>query len=138
MPNAEEKFLKHYEQFIDRHTKARKRYFQQYYFSSNPPRRRKLEEAFFDSVESLRRFESSLSEKKWEIVEKKKRKTYREDHLYSHNHKLDPSHREKMDEEKESWTDPSLNPTQLNRKSYKNDREVSTGTMEDYHRYRTK
>ena len=124
--SSEEKFLREYEHFTRNHQEARNRYFEQYY-RGDDRRRRKLELTFFKTVEKLRDFEAQITDKQWVLI---KHPAYANDATYSTNHQLTGP-----EATCKEWTDSMMSPTQLNRKSFRHDRETSMGTMEDYQKY---
>ena len=139
-----EKFLKTYESLIKNHNDRRRIYFDNYHKGGHH-RQRKLELAFFDAVENLRAFEDKITETQRKLVEKNKWILYGEDRTYSKNRSLTVAP-ECQEEQKppspssspdETYEDPMTSPVQLKRKSFKDDREESLGTMEDYTNYRS-
>lgn len=130
--SPEEKFLRSYDQAIQKHDDARKVYFQEFH-RVDPNRRRKLELIFFRAVENLRTFEEKLVDWQKDLINSKKWKKYRLDDTYSNNHPDQDILTPPSDSEIQ---DSMVLESQRNRDTFQNDTEESKGSIEDYKAYK--
>ncbi|MCY4645073.1 MAG: hypothetical protein OXB88_10685 [Bacteriovoracales bacterium] len=128
--SAHQKFLREYEYLIKNHDEARKNYFEKF-DKNEPQRRRKLELRFFKAVEKLREFEDGITPEQKALIESRKWVSYEEDSTYSTNHSLSSP-----DPTPNRWEDSMMTKTQLERESFRDDRQESVGDLEDYKKYR--
>lgn len=128
----EEKFFRSYENLFYRHEKAKNEYFAMFN-RVDWRRRRKLELRFYETIEALRKFEDELEPWQRDLIDSKKWINYKLDITYSKNHELtgpeDPPPEEDIE-------DPMILQSQKNRDDYSSDEEESSGTYEDYERYK--
>lgn len=120
-----------YDNLLEQHLINRRKYYE--YFNRVDDRQlMKLEKNFFDSIEHLRRFESSLEPWQREALERRKTERYKLDNTYSSNHSLDPL-QQKVELPQEEMEDPHFKDSQKEAfEEYKNDTEESEGSFEDY------
>jgi len=123
-----------YEKLRDTHLEARKKYFE-FYYRAEERERLRLEGNFNRTLEDWRLFEDNLSEEQKILLDK------RIDQLdydldYSLTHDLDPYQEIEIPAEG-TEEDPHLLPGQKNHQ-YREDKEESTGTMDDYLKYKGK
>lgn len=116
-----------YDALLDEHLAARKRYFE-YFNRVDDRQRKKMEDQFFHSIEKLRNFENSLRPWQKEFLVKKVDR-YSLDLTYSSNHELPI---EGKSEVEGPFSDPHFLKSQELRPSYKDDKEETLGTIEDY------
>ena len=121
-----------YDNLLEQHLITRRKYYE--YFNRVDERQLyKLEKNFFDSIEHLRRFEANLEPWQREALEKRKTERYKLDLTYSDNRGWDPKEVTKVEVKLEEIEDPHFKDTQKEAYSeYREDREESVGTYEDY------
>ena len=120
-------YLTKYHRLMDNHLEARAKYYDLFY-KVNDKHLKKLEKNFSDTMNNIRKFEQEFPAKfkgMPEIITAKAKL----DTTYSQNHNLGVSG-DKPPAPDTSF-DPHFTSSQKNL-SYKEDREESTGTMEDY------
>lgn len=125
-----------YDNLLEQHMITRRKYFE--YFNRVDERQLyKLEKNFFDSIEHLRRFESSLEPWQREALEKRKTERYRPDLTYSDNRGWNPDEVAKADFQPDENEDPHFKDSQKEAfVEYKDDKEESVGTFEDYLKFK--
>lgn len=124
--SVETLYMRHLE-LIEYHMQMRKKYYEQFYRGDERNRKR-LERDFFKSIETLRNFESNIPAHQKERFNKLLNR-YPLEKTYTENHHLPI---EGTIQEQEQILDPHVNMNQLNRPSYKEDREESVGALLDY------
>lgn len=135
-PLTSNQVLVKYDNLLEQHLIARRKYFE--YFNRVDDRQlRRLEKNFYDSVEHLRRFEANLEPWQREALEKRKTERYAIDATYSLNRGLDPLAPVPVEVAPEEIEDPHFKDSQKEAfEEYKEDEEESSGTYEDYLRYK--
>lgn len=135
-PLTSNQVLVKYDNLLDQHLIARRKYFE--YFNRVDDRQlRRLEKNFYDSVEHLRRFEGNLEPWQREALEKRKTERYAIDATYSLNRGLDPHASPEVEVTPEEIEDPHFKDSQKEAfEEYKEDTEESSGSYEDYLRYK--
>ena len=127
---SHEKLVKAYYVMIEKIQIARRKYFDDFHHQ-DPNRVLKLQKSFERSMDELRAWESKLSPKEAEIILKEKKP----DHTYSTIQNLSPIGVNEI--KSEEIKDPHLINSQNEAiKKYKQDREESVGTMDDYRSYK--
>lgn len=122
-----------YNNLLEQHLLARKKYFALYH-RADPKQKAKLERIYYNTIGKLREFERSLSGDKQEIFQKHFN-PFKEDHKYSTNHEIEPlaehvSHQGEFD-------DPHFLEIQKEAKTeYSVDTEESVGSIDDYKQYK--
>jgi hypothetical protein len=121
-----------YDNLLEQHLITRRKYYE--YFNRVDERQLyKLEKNFFDSIEHLRRFEASLEPWQLEALEKRKTERYKLDLTYSNNRGWNPEEIANADYQPDPNEDPHFKDTQKEAfVEYRDDREESVGTYEDY------
>jgi tRNA splicing endonuclease len=121
-----------YDNLLEQHLITRKKYYE-YFNRVDEKQLKKLESNFFQSIEHLRRFESSLEPWQREALEKRKTERYRNDLTYSQNRGLDPNDFKPEVISEDQIEDPHFKDSQKEAfEMYKDDFEESEGTIEDY------
>lgn len=125
-------FLKRYDQLVEQHYRARKKYFNLYH-RSGPRQLLKLEKAFYQAIEDLRKFEDGLEpDKKQMLVERLK--LYPLDHDYTVEKEIEKEG--VMEVPLDHNEEPHYLESQKSLPSFADDTEESTGSMEDYESYK--
>jgi len=125
-------YLNKYDQLVEQHYRARKKYFE-YYHRSGTRQLDKLEKAFYRSIEQLRTFEESLKPEQREALAEKL-KLYPLDHDYSVV--KDIAKEGIMEVSLDFNEEPHYLESQKSRDSYADDTEESSGSLEDYEAYK--
>ncbi len=126
-PEKSSSVMDHILELESRYMAARKKYYEKYH-TPDLKQRDKLERDFVNTKKRLNDYIDNLKgEKKEEFL--KIRKELNFDHTYAENHDLDPKEK---DVDPTLGDDPHITHEQKQRKSYSDDTEESTGTMEDY------
>jgi hypothetical protein len=126
-----QKTLHKYENLLDQHLQARRKYFEQYHRVA-PEGRLRLENIFFKSIEQLRDFENKLApDLKEQLQDHIDR--YNDDSTYTDNHGLPIA--PPPEEVPASGDDPHLLESQK-RANFKADVEESVGSLDDYYSYK--
>jgi hypothetical protein len=122
-----------YLNLLEQHLTSRRKYFED--FDRDDGRHRKrLERNFFNTIEQLRAFESRLDARQKEALLNHVER-YRKDHTYSSNHEISPE--AEAVEPEGDFPDPHFTALQIEAfKLYAEDREESSGTMDDYEAYK--
>jgi hypothetical protein len=110
------------------HIQARRKYFDNFHLV-NDQQRAKHEREFSQTGEQLRRFEDNLTPQQRELVFKNTDQ-YLWDDTYSENHELDPDG--VLEKNEGPYDDPHFSLQQKHRPQYKDDKEESSGSMDDY------
>ena len=133
-PKNADTLVSKYLNLLDQHLSARKKYFEMYY-RADPNQKVKLEKNFYKTVEQLREFEAKIPQ---DLKEKFILKTdqYGPDNDYSTGHNI-PKEGALEIESNEEIQDPHYLNSQMEA-SYKDDREESSGAMEEYLNYKSK
>ncbi len=120
-----------YLNLLEKHLESRRKYFDLYH-RADPRQLAKLEKSFYRTLTELREYEDNL---KPELKEKfdSKYNGLELDHTYSSNHEI-PAEVEAVAAEGD-FEDPHLLPTQK-KGLYAEDTEESSGSIEDYNRYK--
>ncbi len=126
-----QKVLHKYENFLEQHLNARRKYFEQFYRTHEDGRAR-LEHNFFKSIEQLRDFEEKLPDDV-KILLKNHIDRYREDNIYTQNHELPLA--PPKEEIVTKIEDPHRLESQKQAK-YAHDAEESNGSLDDYYAYK--
>lgn len=116
-----------YLSFVEKHVEARRKYYD-FFYRADPNQLRKLEREFVESQAQLLAFEESLNPKDREQLHR----DYGgkpEDRVYSSNHEISPDPVEVSTQA--NYDDPHVLESQK-RADFKDDREESVGTIEDY------
>jgi hypothetical protein len=120
-----------YNNLLEQHLLARKKYFALYH-RADPNQKAKLERIYNNTINKLREFEAGLTGEKKELFEKHFH-SLKKDHIYSTNHELPPV-AEHVSHQGE-FEDPHY--LELQKESdFKNDTEESSGTIDDYKAYK--
>jgi hypothetical protein len=131
-PLTTNQVLVKYDNLLEQHLITRKKYYE-YFNRVDEKQLKKLESNFFQSIEHLRRFESSLEPWQREALEKRKTERYRNDLTYSQNRGLDPNDFKPEVISEDQIEDPHFKDSQKEAfEMYKDDFEESEGTIEDY------
>lgn len=121
-----------YDNLLEQHLITRKKYFE-YYNRVDDRQLYRLEKNFFDSIEHLRRFEENLEPWQREALEKRKTERYKLDLTYSNNRNWNPEEIAQAGFEPDENEDPHFKESQKEAfEEYKDDKEESVGTYEDY------
>ncbi|WP_127715948.1 hypothetical protein [Halobacteriovorax sp. HLS] len=129
--SAEELITLKYNNLLEQHLLARKKYFALFH-RADPNQKAKLERIYYNTASKLREFEMTLTGEKKELF-KKHFDSLKPDYQYSTNHDLPPepehvSHQEEFE-------DPHYLEMQKEAK-YADDTEESMGSIEDYKKYK--
>lgn len=120
-----------YQNLLDQHLIARKKYFELFY-RADSQQKLKLERNFYQTLFDLRDFEEKATDEIREFLliktDGKKR-----DLIYSENHSLETVG--KIEIQDNQIVDPHLLTSQI-KADYKTDTEESSGTLEDYNKYK--
>lgn len=128
--------LMQYDRLVEQHIEARRKYHELYYRCDNN-RLNKLENQFFITAQRIVRFEREL--RPWQVEQLRKQRTeiYPLDttysSLYPEAEKLEPSNQPQQN----VVVVQHISPVQKARPSYKDDKEISEGTLEDYLQYKS-
>ena len=125
------RILQKYENLMEQHAIARKKYFEMYGRVEGKQLNR-VEHNFQKTLVAIKEFVDSLKDWQKEVLDKKLN-FYPEDRQYSSTHDLEPVG-DQVDFEGE-FEDPHLLETQKNHE-WSNDTEQSEGTMDDYNKYK--
>ena len=126
--------LMQYDRLMEQHIEARRKYHELYY-RCDDNRLNKLEDQFFITAQRLIRFEREL--RPWQVEQLRKQRTeiYPLDttysSLYPEAEKIEPAA-----VQSQPVVVQHISPVQKARPSYRDDREVSEGTVEDYLQYK--
>jgi len=120
-----------YNNLLEQHLLARKKYFALYH-RADPNQKAKLERIYTNTISKLREFERSLTGEKKDVFEKHFH-SLKVDHEYSSNHELNPvaehvSHQG-------DFKDPHYLEMQIE-SDFSSDTEESSGSIEDYKSYK--
>lgn len=126
-----EKVFRRYEYLQEQHCIARRKYFENYYKSEGAQRERS-EKSFYNSLEQLRDYVSTLSPEQKEAFEKKYNGSPL-DLTYSQTRNL-PAQSERV-KFSDKFEDPHVLKSQKET-DYSSDTEESIGTLEDYQKYK--
>lgn len=134
--NGLDQLLLQYDRLVDQHIEARKKLHELYYRCDNN-RLYKLEDQFFLTAQKILKFQRELRPWQLDLLKKHRTEIYPLDTAYSSAH----PEAEKFDNTTASTVTSSnlyhISPVQLNRPSYKDDSEISEGTIEDYLQYKS-
>ena len=121
-----------YDNLLEQHMITRRKYYE-YFNRADERQLLRLEKNFYDSIEHLRRFEEGLEVWQREALESRKTERYRIDSTYSENRGWDPLAVQPIEVAPEDIEDPHFKDTQKEAfDEYRNDREESVGSFEDY------
>lgn len=129
-PLRDHEIILKYDNLMEQHLLARKRYFENYH-RKDKKRVEKLERNFQKTGLDVRAFENRLKPHQFEILEKK-----------INGYALDLDYSTRTGEEPITelptgpFADPHENEVQASRPEFKDDTELTMGTMEDYEKYR--
>ncbi|MBG59103.1 MAG: hypothetical protein CME67_05315 [Halobacteriovoraceae bacterium] len=125
------RILQKYDNLLEQHIVARRKFYEMH-GRAQGRQLEKIENNFRSTLEAIRRFETNL--KDWQIeVLKEKIDRYPADRQFSSTHGLEPKGEEVAFSGE--FEDPHLLPTQIEA-DFSNDTEESTGTIEDYKKYK--
>jgi hypothetical protein len=127
-----DKLEKSYMILMEKYLHARRKYFDNFYKASGE-QLKSLEKNFYRTLDEVRKFEEEVPEQFKEKFEGKGNKEAL-DLIYSENHQIEPFP-EVTPIPEEEIVDPHLLTTQL-QADFKEDTEESSGTMDDYKRYK--
>lgn len=132
-PLSPAQVVQKYLNLLEQHLMNRRKYYE--FFNREDGRhRRRLEKNFFNTIEQLRRFEEKLDGRQREVL-KAHVERYRLDLTYSTNHEISPIPEPVPTEGK--FEDPHFTPLQDEAfKLWADDREESSGSIEDYLAYK--
>jgi len=135
-PLTTNQVLVKYDNLLEQHLITRKKYYE--YFNRVDYRQlKKLETNFFQSIEHLRKFESSLEAWQRDALEKRKTERYKLDLTYSLNRGLDTTVKPEVLVSADEIEDPHFKDSQKEAfEAYKNDTEESEGSFEDYLKFK--
>jgi hypothetical protein len=120
-----------YNNLLEQHLLARKKYFALFH-RADPNQKAKLERIYYNTVSKLREFEDSLTGEKKELFEKHFH-SLKKDHAYSTNHEL-PVIAEHVSHQGD-FEDPHY--LELQKEAdFSEDTDESTGSIEDYKAYK--
>ena len=125
------RILQKYDNLIEQHIVARKKYFELYGRASGK-QLEKVESNYEKTLRDLRSFEAGLKDWQKDVLEKKVN-MYPEDRHYSSVNNIDP--KGELVPFAGDFEDPHLLPTQKS-ENWQQDSEESAGTMEDYYQYK--
>ena len=129
-PPSSESIIKRYGKILDLHLAARKKHHDLFH-KADPQQKTRLEKNYYQTLENLRKFEEGLRPEEKELFFKEYR-ALNPDITYSNNHELS------QEGEVLSMTefeDPHVLPGQRE-SAYAEDTEESTGTIEDYKKFK--
>jgi hypothetical protein len=128
-----EQILIQYDKLVDQHIEARRKFHELYYRCDNN-RLNKLEDQFYLTAQRILKFEREL--RPWQLEQLKKQRTeiYPLDTAYSSAHP--EAEKNELSTDKPVVIHYHLTPDQLSRPSYKEDTEMSMGSMDDYLKYK--
>lgn len=134
--NSLDQLLQQYDRLLDQHIEARKKFYELYY-RCDENRLYKLEDQFYLTAQRIIKFERDLRPWQLDLLKKHRTEIYPLDVVYSSQH----PDAEKFDKTKVvDVPNPNkfhISPVQLSRVSYKEDKETSEGSMEDYLQYKS-
>ncbi len=135
-PLTTNQVLVKYDNLLEQHLITRKKYYE--YFNRVDYRQlKKLETNFFQSIEHLRKFESSLETWQRDALEKRKTERYKLDLTYSLNRGLDTTLKPEVLISANEIDDPHFKDSQKEAfEAYRNDTEESVGSFEDYLKFK--
>lgn len=120
-----------YQNLLDQHLIARRKYFELYYRADHL-QKNKLERNFYQTLYDLRDFEEKCTDEIRDYLQIKTNGK-REDLIYSENHLLPKTGA--LEVEGDQFEDPHYLPSQA-RADYSEDTEESSGSIEDYMKYK--
>lgn len=126
-----DRLVEKYINLLDQHLVARRK-FHDLYYRAEIPQLNKLERLFYQSLNDLREFENKIPEEVKSLFNQRIN-GLKLDTTYSENHQLNPQ--QTINETEIEITDPHLLQSQKS-KSFKDDTEESTGSIEDYNLYK--
>lgn len=129
--NPEELITLKYNNLLEQHLLARKKYFALYH-RADPNQKAKLERIYNNTIAKLREFEASLTGDKKELFEKHFH-SLKPDEIYSTNHDL-PKVAEHISHQGD-FDDPHFLELQKEA-NFKEDTEESSGSIDDYKAYK--
>lgn len=134
--NSTDQLLQQYDRLVDQHIDARRK-FHELFYRCDDNRLYKLEDQFYGSAQRIIKFERELRPWQLDILRKHRTEIYPPDLVYSTAH----PEAEIVDKATVATAPPAnlfhISAVQLNRPSYKDDAEISEGTLEDYLQYKS-
>jgi hypothetical protein len=125
-----------YDNLLEQHLVMRKKYFE-YFNRVDDKQLKRLEKNFFDSIDHLRRFEDQLEPWQKEALEKRRTERYQPDLTYSLNRGWNPEEIRLSEFAPDENEDPHFKDSQREAfEEYKEDKEESEGSFEDYLNYK--
>lgn len=126
-----ERIYEKYLNLLDQHLIARRKYHDLFY-RADPAQKNKLERNFYNSLNEVRDYENKLSPEARELFERRNNGLCL-DTIYTTNHEIESSGENPPPQSE--WADPHFLHSQKTA-NYAEDKEESTGTLDDYLKYK--
>jgi hypothetical protein len=121
----------HYDYLLDLHLQARTKHYE-LFFRADPNQKKKLEKKFMTTLYAVRDFEKDIKPENKVILEERIN-GYPEDRIYTLNHDINPK---ECDSAPTEIYEIHVNEVQRARPDYSEDEEESSGSMEEYYKFK--